>query len=297
MADSGGHAYLEGTQIWSDFYVPFGIGDGVGAALERQPEFAQFVVLGRRVGKPDFTAADRAKLEALLPHIARAWRVRRSLLEMQSMVGALSSALDHVERAVIIAGDDGRTRFANAAADRLLTRGDAIDATRGRLRARRPRGSEALRRLIHRAGRTAAGVDNVAVDAVALPSDEGPPLAVVAEPIAPLHSDRFGQTAQAGAILFIGDSEASRAPPPDRLQIVYGLTPAEARVAAATVDGGGVAAAADALGISANTAKFHLKAVFGKVGVANQAQLVRRVLADVGGLAEPEKLQPRKRQH
>ena len=72
--------------------------------------------------------------------------------------------------------------------------------------------------------------------------------------------------------------------------MVYGLTPAEARMASAIVDGGGVASAARALNLSSNTAKYHLKAVFGKVGVSTQVQLVRRVMADVGGLAEPEKL-------
>lgn len=32
--------------------------------------------------------------------------------------------------------------------------------------------------------------------------------------------------------------------------------------------------------------------VFAKVGVGRQAELVRRMLADVGGLAEPEALRP-----
>ena len=74
--------------------------------------------------------------------------------------------------------------------------------------------------------------------------------------------------------------------------MVYGLTPAEARLASLVVDGHDPASAARALGVSANTVKYHLKTVFDKVGVGRQADLVRRVLADVGGLAEPETLQP-----
>ena len=115
----------------------------------------------------------------------------------------------------------------------------------------------------------------------------------VAEPLAPAHSDRIGHAGAAGAILFIGDSEASRSPSAERMRVVYGLTPAEARLASVIVAGEGIASACRTLGISPNTAKYHLKAVFGKVGVSSQAQLVRRVLADVGGLAEPEKLRPR----
>lgn len=293
IEDVGGQQHLESTRIWSDFYVPFKLGDSIGSALERQPEYANILMAGRRTGNPGFRERDRRALEALLPHIARAWRVKRALTEMQSLVGALSSALDRLERAVVVTGPEGEIRFANHSADRLLSRGNAIDAKSGRLRAARPRHSDALHALIGRAAETAIGKGAMAVDAVALPCDEGAPLAVVAEPLAPAHGSCIGGAAKAGAILFIGDSEASRSPPAGRMQIVYGLTTAEARLAAAIVEGNGVTSAGESLGISPNTAKYHLKAVFGKVGVANQAQLVRRVLADVGGLAEPEKLKPR----
>ena len=76
------------------------------------------------------------------------------------------------------------------------------------------------------------------------------------------------------------------------MRVVYGLTPAEARLTALLVRGHGLASAAEALGVSRNTAKYHLKTVFGKIGISRQTELVRRVLADVGGLAEPEKMAP-----
>lgn len=122
--------------------------------------------------------------------------------------------------------------------------------------------------------------------------DEGAPLAVVAEPLAPAHSETLGHQAKPGAVLFISDSEASTRPSTERLQVVYNLTPAEARLTALMVDGHDPASAASRLGVSANTVKYHLKTVFDKVGVGRQAELVRRVLADVGGLAEPDKLLP-----
>jgi hypothetical protein len=43
--------------------------------------------------------------------------------------------------------------------------------------------------------------------------------------------------------------------------------------------------AADALRVSGNTAKTQLKAVFAKLDVDRQSALVRRVLADLGGVA------------
>ena len=287
--DLGGLDHLKSTRMWSDFYIPFGMGECIGAPLERQPEFSNVLMAGRKVGDRDFSAKEKSALQTLLPHIARAWRVKRGIAEMEAQIGTLTTALDRIERAVVVTGPNGEIRFANRSADRLLTQGRAIDARNGRLCATRTRDTDALRALIGRAAATSVGAETVAVDAVALPC-ENAPLAVVAEPLAPAHSDTLGHVAAAGAILFIGDSEASRSPSWERLEVVYGLTPAEARMASAIVDGGGMASAASALNVSPNTAKYHLKAIFGKVGVSSQAQLVRRVMADVGGLAEPEKL-------
>lgn len=289
--DMGGLNYLKSTRMWSDFYVPFDIGECIGAPLERQPEYSNVLIAGRKTGDRSFSGREKKTLQALLPHIARAWRVKRSIVDMEAQIGSLKMVLDRIERAIVVTGPEGEIRFVNRSADRLLSRGNAIDTRNGRLCATRSRHTEALRALIGRAAATSVGAESVAVDAVALPCEnQEASLAVVAEPLAPAHSDTLGHVAAAGAILFIGDSEASRSPSSERLQVVYGLTPAEARMASAIVDGGGMASAASALNLSPNTAKYHLKAVFGKVGVSSQVQLVRRVMADVGGLAEPEKL-------
>lgn len=291
--DLGGQQALERTKLWREIYQPFGIGETAGAILERQPGTAEIVMIGRPSAKGGYRAAEIKAFDALIPHFARAWRVKRALAEWEALAGTLQFILDRIERAIVVAGPDGEVRFANRAADALLSRGDGLDARQGRLRATRHRHTDALLSLIGRAAATASGTQSVAVDAVAIPSaNDNPSFAVVAEPLAPAHSDALGHHAAPGAILFIGDSEASNRPSIERLRVVYGLTPAEARLAALIVGGHGIASAAEALGVSANTVKYHLKTVFDKVGISRQAELVRRVLADVGGLAEPEKLRP-----
>ncbi|HEX4739235.1 MAG TPA: helix-turn-helix transcriptional regulator [Allosphingosinicella sp.] len=295
VEDVGGQEALKSTRIWNEFYRPFDIGDSLGAALERQPEYANILMFGRRSSQPMFRAADRSAFAALMPHIARAWRVKRALREWETLAGTLKFVLDRLDRAVIVTGPEGKVRFANRAADRLLTRGDGIDARRGSVRATKSGHSAALLSLIEKAAWTGTGDESVAVDALSLPSaDAGPSLAIVAEPLAPAHSDRLGHKAERGAVLFISDSEACNRPPVERLRVVYDLTPAEARLTSLVVEGKDVASAAGMLGVSPNTVKYHLKAIYEKVGVSRQSQLVRRVLADVGGLAEPEKMVPSK---
>jgi DNA-binding CsgD family transcriptional regulator len=284
---------LERTRLWKEVYVPFRVSDSAGAMLERQPDLAEVVMIGRFQPHPEFSAAELNAFAAVLPHLARAWRVKRALAAWEARAGTLKYILDRLERAVVVAGPDGKVRFANRAADRLLSRGDGLDARHGRLHASRSYHDAALHSLIDRAARTGIGAGTAAVDAVSIPSAaDGPTLAVVAEPLAPAHSDCLGHRADAGAILFIGDSIAASSPSAERLRVVYGLTRAEARLTSLIVEGRDIVAAAESLKVSTNTVKYHLKAIFGKVGVSRQSQLVRRVLADVGGLAEPDKLTP-----
>lgn len=65
---------------------------------------------------------------------------------------------------------------------------------------------------------------------------------------------------------------------------LYGLTPAEARVATSIATGRTVAAIADELSVQANTVRAHLKSIYGKTGAVGQADLVRRLLCGPAGL-------------
>ena len=286
--DVGGQEAFEQSRMWKEIYVPFGMRDTLGSPLERQPEYSQVLIAGRGSRQPDFDAEDRRTLATMLPHIARAWRVKRKLAEWEELTGTLKFVLDRLDRAIVVTGPEGEVRFANQAADRLLSRGDGIDVTAGRIRAANSRDTDALRTLVGTATRTGVGAGLVAVDAMAVECEDEARLAIIAEPLAPSHSDRIGHDASAGAVLFISRSEASTRPSVERLKIVYGFTPAEARLTSLVVDGHDIASAGEAAGVSRNTVKYHLKAIFEKVGVTRQAQLVRRVLADVGGLAEPD---------
>lgn len=292
VEDIGGKPNLQASRIW-EVYEALGIDESVGAVLERQPERAEIAMMGFSRGRDMLTKREVAIFGLLLPHLARAWRTRQMLLNLEQQLASMAAVLDRLDRAIVIAGPQGQLRYANRAADRLLSENDGIDATRGQIRARRPKDTEALQHLVHRASRTGVGEASSAVDAIALPRDpEKPPLAVVAEPLASSHGAHLGQTSEGGAILFIGESSRCTRPEPSRIRTVYALTAAEADLAALIAEGHAVPAICRMTATSANTVRFHLKSIFQKVGVSRQADLVRRILIDVGGLAEPEKLAP-----
>jgi DNA-binding CsgD family transcriptional regulator len=60
----------------------------------------------------------------------------------------------------------------------------------------------------------------------------------------------------------------------DICNAIYGLTPAEARVAARLLDGRSAPGIAVDLGLSPLTVRTHIKRVFKKVGVRSQSQLM-----------------------
>ncbi len=59
---------------------------------------------------------------------------------------------------------------------------------------------------------------------------------------------------------------------------VYGLTPAETRVAAAFVCGSSIVQVAQQHGICVETVRSHLKRIYQKLGTTRQAELVHLVL-------------------
>jgi DNA-binding CsgD family transcriptional regulator len=80
------------------------------------------------------------------------------------------------------------------------------------------------------------------------------------------------------ALLFISDA-ASQRTSIGKLAEAFGLTPSEGRLLHVLLDGQSLVDAAARIGISINTAKTQLKALFEKMGCERQTDLVRMVMA------------------
>jgi DNA-binding CsgD family transcriptional regulator len=100
---------------------------------------------------------------------------------------------------------------------------------------------------------------------------EGRPIVVQVLPAAGLVG-ALGETTR--AILLLTDLEAQPELPESRLMLLFGLTPAEARLAARLGTGATLEEAAEALQVSLGTARNQLKAVFAKTQTNRQAELI-----------------------
>ena len=84
--------------------------------------------------------------------------------------------------------------------------------------------------------------------------------------------------------IFISDPEQESSAPQEIVKALFDLTPAEAQLAMLLANGLTLDEASDALGISRNTARAHLRSTFSKTGVTRQTMLVRLILRSVATL-------------
>lgn len=83
----------------------------------------------------------------------------------------------------------------------------------------------------------------------------------------------------AAAMVLIGDSERTPLQIHELLVALYGLTPAEARVATLLLGGTRVEEIADRLQITGNTVRTHVKRALSKLDARTQSDLVRVLMS------------------
>jgi DNA-binding CsgD family transcriptional regulator len=140
------------------------------------------------------------------------------------------------------------------------------------LRAAKGDETAALRRLIAAAVR--GGGSPPQAGRIRLSRFNKAPLIATVVPLTAAGLAAAGLPPEPTVLLLVTDPEAkAQTPSPAVLRETFGLTPAEAEIAARAARGEGMPAAAEALGISQGTARLHLHRVFEKTGARRQAEL------------------------
>jgi DNA-binding CsgD family transcriptional regulator len=104
--------------------------------------------------------------------------------------------------------------------------------------------------------------------------------------VQPLRSQDFAANPSgAAAAVFIRDPERCAEVETDFLCDLFGLTPVEAAVTHQLASGLSLEAAGEALQISRNTVRAHLRSIFSKSGITRQTELMRLVLNSAAVLA------------
>lgn len=254
-------------EFFQDYLIPNGIRYLVGSRVVRCDGIDVLYGMHRAPGRPPFEGEALALLQRLTGHFQRASRLwlRTAGLREQAARGAL--LLDGVENGVLALDRCGQILHANRIAEALLREGPELRLRGGKLFTLHAAGTAPLADVMKAclADRQPRSwrIGRLTLTLVALAS-RGP------------FADALDG---ARLMLLIGAETRLRRPTSSQLMQAWGLTAAEARVAQAVAAGATPAEQAAAQGLSLNTVKTHLKAVFAKTGCRRQSDLVRLLAA------------------
>jgi DNA-binding CsgD family transcriptional regulator/PAS domain-containing protein len=213
---------------------------------------------------------------ALVPHVRRAVELHRRLCAADDTAVGLMATIDHLPHGVFVLNAAGTVMTRNRVGRRLTAARDGLTEEKGELRPSDPRDRATLDALIMRCTTTSLerGVEAGDFLLVRRPSGRRP-YRVVAAPR--LRTAHVGLDT-CGCLVFVTDPSQAAAHFPGDVEALWGLTPAEARLVCALVDGHTLAAASAQIGVRVQTLRKQLQSVFEKTGTHRQSELVRLVL-------------------
>jgi DNA-binding CsgD family transcriptional regulator len=208
-------------------------------------------------------------LARLERHFARAMQIHWHLAEARRKADMATITLDMFRTGTAWLSAERKVLYTNSEMDALIARHDGIFLANGMLSFWDRKTGRALD-----AGILAAIAEKSSAFQAERPSG-APPFRINIMPL-PVHATAL-RLPKAAAIAFVSEATVPTATSIEAASRIYGLTPAEARVAAELVCGRDVQAIADLLGSSVNTVRAQVRSILQKSGTERQADLIRLV--------------------
>lgn len=282
-------AVLLKSRLWSELWEPMDIGhvcSGVVFGGTDSQILPTAVSVYRSREALPFGPTQVEVMRRLMGHMSRSLGVMFHLRDSSLQAVSSQSALDRFSTGVVLLNRRGAVQFANRAAERLFVAGTHVlskghtDNKRLALAARLSHQEVEFQNVVQRALKPLVELEpDHFSSAVVLSDKQGKPGCVVH--VAPLGNatalDAGGRSPR--VIVFLYDLSAAASLPPGLLTELFGLTAAEARAALQILQGGPVEEISRRLGVSVNTLKSQLKAVYAKMQVSRHSDLLKLLLA------------------
>lgn len=275
------------SEIYNDFCRRLGIFHTLGAGADLGDTTNLIISIHRPIEREDFAAEDRHKLEFVLPHLSRAMQVQKLLATAGRQEHLANEIFEALSLATMIVDAECRIAFTNSVADQMLKANDGLRVRQARLTTSDPQLEVRLLREVRYASAISSGGVAPIGHVLSVRRTHKPPLSVL---VAPLRRDLWTSGPKdASVVIFANDPESRQPPATAVLTALYRLTPAEARLMEALLQGERIAEYTDRVGISINTANTHLKQIFAKTDTNRQTDLMRLILSDpITSLAGPQ---------
>ena len=282
-ASNGGRVIL-GEEIWTekdllksiyynDFLKKYDILQLLGIPYTQAPGVFESISLYRGMREDRFGPEQMSVLKKIAPHLRIALEIRHRLQSLENRISDLETALDSLQSALLLVDTTGAVTYLNRMARSLLTRSKELFVHKCALVARCPGETATIKATIEKAIATVKGEHSQECGVLSIKRHGKRALHVLVAPITSYDSALPGR--RAAAVIFIDDPELQPAVPAEVLRTLFGLTPAEARLALTVLGGHTVSEAAELGRVSRETAKSQMSAILSKTGTRRQGELIR----------------------
>lgn len=252
--------------VYDDFCRDYDIPHGIQTVLEQSGGALIGLAVNRTAREGRSSAEQRAVFAGAVPHALRAVRLQQAMEGQAAQL--LRGTLETMSVAAFVLDFSGTVRAMTGGAEAAIAAGGHLLLSEGRLQAalhrEQPALDGALRAALRRPGRSSAFVSFGRPHSV--------PAAVAVHPLG-VGDQVFGFAP--GALLVLRGERGD--PDSQLLRTAYGLTSAEAAVAVQIAHGLDREQIARSRGVSAATIHSQLKAIFDKMGVRREVELVLKV--------------------
>lgn len=263
---------LAKTEFFNDYLAKSGVFYQFGGCIHQDDSRLALISLLRPRRAGPYGESHRKMLRMLIPHLQRATDIHKNLVDLRSRAGGLATVIEHLSCGIVLLDKNARVVILNSAARTILTGKNGLRLSCDRLGALSARDQDRLTEIIR--GALAMGGVGPIGGVMALARAEGHPLTLTVFPIrvAPL------ETCVAAAV-FINDPDLFPTFDSGTFDRLYGLTPAERRLAMLLLKGKMLSDAAELVGVSVHTVRSQLKSILHKTGTSRQSELVKLLLS------------------
>jgi DNA-binding CsgD family transcriptional regulator len=269
-----GDRELKRTDFFRIVLKPYGVLHRLCGVVSRHEQQACFVAALRAESQASFAEREATELKGLLAHVSlalhRGWRRR----ETDDFTGALMRIVDHTAHATLLVTRAGEIVYRSRRAAAFETPAAGLMIRDNTVVAGSPGDARALREALEAATRLGAAGNESASGRVVAVGGYGAtrPTMVVVRPAGEMFRAEQGK-AMPLAVITVRLPRVEHDPDSCVFARRYELTQAQARVSALVFAGHPLPGLAQALGVSENTVRSHLKQVYQKTNTHGQMEL------------------------
>ncbi|MFC5522404.1 helix-turn-helix transcriptional regulator [Polaromonas jejuensis] len=274
---------LRESIFYREFLSTMGIGRVcVGVVFEGAPGLpATSLSVFRDFHEPAFSAADKAWLQLLVPHLSRALGLMHRLNAARLKEASLLSALDRLAFGVALLNERTEVLHLNLAAQDVLGRGDGL--VLNALKQLEAPGSHTNSASLPHWLASIAALDATDPthfsESLLLPRSDGVNSYALQCSALPVSDAWQAEGEAVRFVVFITDPAAVQLPDTARLRKLYGFTETQARVARHLAGGASYKQVASELNMAEETVRAHIKEIYPKARVNRQSHLVRMIMS------------------